>query len=112
MTMETQPFEDVSAIKKMVIFHCHVSFRGKIHHFSQTLGLNLIEIQERRDLVPGQLGMDDRDLDLCHDDPIALALLPCPPGKIGQDDHQCSGASVDGSEIRRSAVEVGSLSHY
>ena len=27
MTMEKQPFEDVSPIK-IVILHCHVSFRG------------------------------------------------------------------------------------
>ena len=54
--------------------------------------------------------MDDRDLDLCHDDPIALALLPCPPGEIGQDDHQCSGASVDGRNP--APFEVGSLSLY
>ena len=28
MTIEKQPFEDVSSIKKMVMFHCHLSLVG------------------------------------------------------------------------------------
>ena len=28
MTIENQPFEDVSPILTMVMFHCHVSFAG------------------------------------------------------------------------------------
>ena len=33
MTMENQSFEDASPNKKMMIFHCHVSFPGVYRHF-------------------------------------------------------------------------------
>ena len=53
MTMEKQPFEDVSPILKMVIFHCHVCFLVGIL-FIQVSSMSLVRpVSPKR--LPGQL---------------------------------------------------------